>query len=144
MSDVTRANYIGAPQFFRLNEACRIVEQAFDFGYGVFLVGSSLTKRDYRDVDLRCIIPDEDFSRLFPGNVGASWRHPTWSLICASISCYLSQTTGLPIDFQIQSTTEANRDYAGQQRSAIGLFYPAKPGVKPGERVIKEDVGGDK
>jgi len=132
---MTRANYIGAPQFFRLNEACRIVNDAFGFGYGVFLVGSSLTRRDYRDVDLRLIVTDEDFARLFPGELGASWRHPFWSLLCSSISLYLSQVSGLPVDFQVQSMTEANRDYAApeHERCALGLFYPAKPTQLPGE-----------
>ena len=126
---VRRANYIGAPQFFRLNEACRIINDAFDFGYGVYLVGSSLVRRDYRDVDLRCIVSDEDYARLFPGIGAGPWRHPFWSLLCSSISLYLSQTSGLPIDFQIQSMTEANRDYPSpeHQRNALGLFFRAKP-----------------
>lgn len=119
-----RAHYIGAPEFFRLDQACRIVCDAFDFGYGVFLVGSSLRTREYRDVDLRCIISDEDFERLFPGAGEASWRHPLWSLMCSSISLQLSQASGLPIDFQIQSMTEANRDYPSPEhkRNAMGVF----------------------
>lgn len=120
-----RANYIGAPEFFLLNQACQIVEAAFDFGVGTMLVGSSLTKRDYRDVDIRCILRDEDFERLFPGTQGASnWRHPLWSLMCSSISLFLSKASGLPIDFQIQSMTEANHDYPSpeHQRCAVGIF----------------------
>lgn len=121
----TRAHYIGAPEFFRLNQACRVVSEAFDFGYGVFLVGSSITRPNYRDVDLRCIISDEDFTRLFPGmNEGQGWLHnPFWSLLCSSISLYIAHATGLPIDFQIQSMTEANTKYGGPEhlRNAVGI-----------------------
>lgn len=126
-----RSHWIGAPQFFRLNEACVVVERAFSFGLGTYLVGSALKKRDYRDVDVRTILLDEDFERLFPGvNGGATWRHPTWSLVCSSIAMYLSAVSGLPVDFQIQSMTEANRDYSqkeGHGRNALGLFFDAKP-----------------
>jgi hypothetical protein len=126
-----RANYLGAPQFFNLNQACRIVEEAFGFGVGIFLVGSSLVRRDYRDVDIRCIVHDEDWERIFPGIGNASWRHPLWSLMCSSISLYLSQASALPVDFQIQSMTEANRDYgeAVHVRCAIGTFVSREADV---------------
>lgn len=135
MSD--RANYVGAPEMFLLNQACRMVEEAFPFGYGTFLVGSSLHKRDWRDVDVRTIIPDEDYLRLFPGDLEASWRHPTWSLICSSIALYLSKASGLPIDFQIQSFTEANKRYGGPEhkRSALGLFFSTLDDVRARKRV---------
>lgn len=123
-----RAHYLGAPHFFNLQQACRIVNDAFPSSYGVYLVGSSLKRRDYRDVDVRCIMPDEGFAKLFPGIGNTVWRHPLWSLMCSSISLYLSRATELPIDFQIQSETEANRDYSqkdGHQRNYLG-FYAAK------------------
>ena len=122
-----RAHYIGAPHFFNLSQACRIVCDAFEFGFGVYLVGSALNKRDYRDVDVRCIVSDADFERLFPGlgTSGAAWRHPLWSLLCSSISLYLSRASELPVDFQIQSMTEANRDYPKREhpRNYLGFFY---------------------
>jgi hypothetical protein len=134
-----RANYIGAPEFFLLNQACRLVEEAFAFGVGVYLVGSSLVRRDYRDVDVRCILPDEEFRRLFPGENGSSpWRHPLWSLVCSSISLHLSRASGLPVDFQFQSMTEANTQYPKPEhaRCAIGLFYPST-GL---DAQVREDV----
>lgn len=123
-----RAHYIGAPQFFYLDQAVRIVNDAFDFGFGCFLVGSSLRKREFRDVDVRCIVPDEDFERLFPGAGTATWRHPTWSLVCSSIALYLSERSGLPVDFQIQSMTEANREYPPPEhpRCALGIMVAAR------------------
>lgn len=113
-----RANYIGAPQMFELNQACRIVTEAFG-GNCPFLVGSSLEKRDYRDVDVRLILDDEEFGRLF-GSVDAVAYNPLWSLMCSSISLWLSKHSGLPVDFQIQQRTAANEDKG--QRQAIGIF----------------------
>lgn len=121
-----RANYVGAPQMFKLQNACLIINQAFD-GYGCFLVGSSLRKKEWRDVDVRFIMSDEAFAAMFPGltNEGAAWLHARWSLMCTAIADQLSTATGLPIDFQFQSQKFANTTYstrAGHGRSALGWF----------------------
>ncbi len=120
---MTRANFIGAPAFFNLNQACRVISDAFGFG-SVFLVGSALDRRDFRDVDVRCILDDVEYGRLFPGIRPPSYLNPLWSLLCSSISLYLSQHSGLPVDFQIQQQTAANEMYNGK-RSAIGVFVNA-------------------
>jgi hypothetical protein len=115
-----RANYIGAPQMFNLSQACRVLVDAF--GPCVYLVGSSLERRDYRDVDIRCILDDTDFARLFPGaNPNDPSRDALWSLMSSAVSLYLSQHSGLPVDFQIQQMKAANATYPGA-RSAIGIF----------------------
>lgn len=116
--DVKRANYLPVPHVFNLNQACMVLAQAFE--YGVYLVGSCLHKRDYRDVDVRAILADDEYDRLFPG-IGNEQHHPLWSLMCASISLYLEKATGLPIDFQIQKQSEANEKYKGA-RHALGMF----------------------
>ena len=121
-----RANYLGAPEAFHLNNLCTMLNEAF--GYNNFLVGSSIIKRDYRDVDIRCIMDDDQFDLLFPDSKNShncSWVHDArWSLICASISEWLSKRSGLPVDFQIQRRTDANEQYPGPQhpRNAMGLF----------------------
>lgn len=113
-----RPHYLTQPQFYRLNQACRAVEEAFPSGLGTYLVGSSLERADFRDVDVRVILEDEEFRRLFPSGVSG----PFWSLLCASISLHLSQQTGLPIDFQIQQMTEANTLHPGPgKRNALGV-----------------------
>lgn len=114
-----RANYIGAPEAFRLNQACRIVVEAY--GVNLYLVGSSLERRDFRDVDLRCILPDAEYDALFPGIGDCGWRDARWSLLCTAISQYLSSQSGLPVDFQFQRQTQANEMYDGQ-RCAFGTF----------------------
>ena len=127
-----RANFIGAPHFFDLNQACRVVAEAF--GHSLYLVGSSLERRDYRDVDVRCILDDAEFDGLFPGLVGHGYAYNArWSIVCSSISLWLSQHSNLPVDFQIQRMTEANAEYAGP-RSALGFFVGP-----PEERAPSQD-----
>jgi hypothetical protein len=48
--------------------------------------------------------------------------------MCSAISLYLSQHSGLPVDFQFQRRTEANAEYDGN-RSALGIFVA--PQVSP-------------
>lgn len=131
-----RANYVAAPGYFALNHACVIVNRALD-GFGCYHVGSSLERRDYRDVDVRFIMSDEAFDRLFrveakdADSGAAGWLNPLWSLMCTTISDWMSRTTGLPIDFQIQRQTQANEKHKGK-RSALGIFLDY-PGERPSD-----------
>ena len=118
-----RANFIGAPEFYNLQCACAILNQAF--GYNNYLVGSSMLCRDFRDVDVRCILDDEEFDRLFPDCPKNTSLNAFWSLTCAAISEWLAKRTGLPIDFQIQRRTEANAENDGP-RNCLGLFINPK------------------
>ena len=114
-----KAIYIGAPKCFVLEWACRQITEAFDC-YGCYLVGSALERADWRDVDLRLIMHDEDFAKLFP-DAGQHWEHDArWLLLTASISEHLSRVTDLPIDFQFQPQSHANEHHNGM-RSAMGL-----------------------
>lgn len=111
--------YIGAPAAFELELACRELTEAFGH-FGCYVVGSVLDRRDWRDVDVRYILPDEDFARLFP-DAGQHWEHdPRWLVLTTAMSSWLSKRTGLPIDFQFQPQTHANERHAGK-RSAFGL-----------------------
>ncbi len=126
---MSRADYLPVPQKFNLALACNAIFECFGRNLGVYLVGSSLERRDYRDVDVRCILDDAEFDRLFPTLVPNGDKVPTpqldatWSLICASISLWLQKHSDLPVDFQIQRMTQANIEYEGKKRSALGLYY---------------------
>lgn len=117
-----RPYYLGAHEFHALNQACRQIAEAYGYAY---LVGSCLDRPDYRDVDVRCILDDDEFARLFPGTEGEAritHEHSArLALLNASISLYLSRITGLPIDFQFQQRTLANAKYPGR-RNAIGMY----------------------
>ena len=114
-----RTCYLTAPQFHDLNAACMIVHAAF--GHAPFLVGSVLRTKDYRDVDIRLLLPDQEYRGLF-GDTTHQVHNPFWSLLCAAISNYLARRTGgLPIDFQVQMQSRANEQYPGD-RVAVGIF----------------------
>lgn len=124
-----RANFLPSPHFLQLNQACLFVSQAFDSH--PYLVGSCLVKRDYRDVDIRLILEDEKYDKMFGPKAECGYLNAYWSLLCTSISMYLSTASGLPIDFQIQRQTQANEKHSGQ-RHALGIFLDY-PGERPSD-----------
>jgi hypothetical protein len=79
---------------------------------------------DYRDVDVRVILKDKAFDRMF-GKIaddhGEAHGDPRRQLICAALSEWISNVSGLPVDFQIQRMTEANQAYAGELRNPLGV-----------------------
>jgi len=131
-----RANYVPAPHYFALNQACDVINRAFSNGsFGCYLVGSSLERANYRDVDVRCIMSDAAYDQLF--RTEQTWCNPLWSLMCTSISVWLAQMTGLPIDFQIQRQSHANEKHPGK-RSALGVFLDY-PGERPTDVAPKDE-----
>lgn len=120
-----RAHRLLPAQQFNLNRACAALVDAF--GWNVYQVGSSLRGGPWRDVDVRCILDDEEFDRMFPGafRVGDDWpRDARLALLNVVTSEWLSARTGLPVDFQFQRRTQANEKYGrpDHQRSALGIF----------------------
>ena len=114
-----RANFLPITREYLLDLACLTIRDAYDAH--PYLVGSCVTRADYRDVDVRLILDDEEFARRFPG-VNPDDPHSSrfWRLQCAALSTFLEQQSGLPIDFQIQQQTYANREWPGR-RSALGV-----------------------
>lgn len=100
-----RCCYLTVPEFFRLDAACASIAAAWDEPY---LVGSVLTRPDYRDVDLRLMLPDEQFEAMFPNKYALL-------LVNAAVSDWLKAMTGLPIDFQFQDHTKANAEHKGMR-----------------------------
>ena len=126
-----RANWLPAPAAFNLNMACVAVNNAFGNSYGCYLVGSSTWRRDYRDVDVRFIMADEAWDRMFGAErADRPDLHPLWALTCSGISCWLQQQTGLPVDFQIQKASVANTEFSrkdGHERQPLGFFCAPTP-----------------
>jgi hypothetical protein len=115
----TGAAGIGMPATLHLNAFGREISEAF--GHLPYLVGSSAVGKEWRDVDVRLMLPDDEFDTLFPDHMRPSRCDGKWSLLCAAISELGRIRTGLPIDFQIQRTTDANEQYDGI-RHALGLY----------------------
>ena len=91
------------------------------FGKPAMHVGSSLTeKRDWRDVDVRMILADDEWEAWGLGDPKRPSDSHKWHALCMAFSALGKEMTGLPIDFQIQQMTRANNLYDGQ-RAALGL-----------------------
>lgn len=118
--------YIGAPACFALEMAIRPVCEAFGV-HCCYVVGSALERQDWRDVDVRMILEDSAFMAEFPDADSPEHYefHPRWHLLTVALSKWLSDQTGLPIDFQIQSMTVANKRHA-KRRSAVGIVLRRK------------------
>lgn len=112
------ASGVGQPQTFHLNLFGEIVLRAF--GTCAFLVGSATKSKDWRDVDVRLILSDEDWVREEfgdPKNPGERW-----AAYCMAFSALGKQMTGLPIDFQIQQQTDANERDRGQREALLWIY----------------------
>lgn len=97
---------VGMPAALHLDAFARDINEAF--GWLPYLVGSAATGKTWRDVDVRLILPDEEFDQLFPDG---SQGNAMWALLCAALSELGKQRTGLPVDFQIQRRSNANDRY---------------------------------
>lgn len=86
------------------------------FGGCPYLVGSvARAERQWRDVDVRMILDDEDFDAL---RAGSDERIKAMN---TAFSLWGQKATGLPIDFQFQSMTEANVPEHDGPRHPIGM-----------------------
>ena len=100
---------LSPPQMWSLDADCARIAEAF--GHRPYLVGSAVEGPHYRDVDVRLILPDEEWAklddgpRIFLGLVVSEW---------------LSHRTGLPIDFQLQQQTAANLNH-DKPRNPLGV-----------------------
>lgn len=90
------------------------------YGGYVYLVGSALWKKEPRDIDIRLILPDEQFEILI-GNVNSwiyqietgQWKEECykWSKMCTQETHYFWHETGLNIDFQIYPESFSRKRY---------------------------------
>lgn len=113
---------VGMPQMLWLNEFGSQVWAAF--GEIPYHVGSSVRSKNWRDVDVRLILSDFEYSRFGFGDPNDGHRNGAWVSFCLAYSALGKQMTGLPIDFQIQQQTWANEKFdpgCGCVRSALGL-----------------------
>ena len=112
MTAKPRTDQLTTVQLHNLDVACQPIRQAFRAM--PYLVGTAGVRgdRDYRDVDVRLILDDDEFAAACP-------TKERWALLCLSISTYLAERTGLPVDFQIQQQTAANAVHDGP-RNPVG------------------------
>jgi hypothetical protein len=98
------------------------------FGHTCYQVGSSLTSKDWRDVDVRLLLPDDEFAERF-GDVQGAEVNAKLASVTLAFSALGQQMTGLPIDFQIQPLSYANTAYP-EPRSALIVIDPIDCGTE--------------
>jgi hypothetical protein len=110
-------SYLSPPDLHRLDWACAPIVAAF--GSPPYLVGSCLTRPDFRDIDLRLILNDDELAHMIDNN------HKRRLLFNIALSDLIAKSANLswPIDFQIQSMTEANGNPEHGMRNPMGLRW---------------------
>jgi len=111
---------VGMPYSLLLQEFGEHVRRAFG-GHMAYHVGSSLREKSgWRDVDVRLILPDEDYAQMGLGDPERGPENKRWVSLVLAWSCFGKHLTGLPIDFQIQQRSYANNNDANKgNRSAL-------------------------
>jgi hypothetical protein len=107
--------FLDAPDLDRLDLASLLVREALGTPY---LVGSCLTSSDFRDVDIRVILADKRFRRLF----GTGGRDALRHVVQVAMTEHYQRATGLRIDFQVQSMTSANSGRYPGPRHPLGMY----------------------
>lgn len=121
-----KASYIGAPRVFKLELACQHLTAAW--GESCYVVGSSLERPDWRDIDVVMIMDDDRFAAEFPDatlHSGAWEFDPKWLILTVAISDWLSAQIGATVDFKFQPQKHANELHKGV-RNASGLRMPSR------------------
>jgi hypothetical protein len=118
---------IGSPACLLLDTFGQWVLDAF--GHVAYHVGSSARGKTWRDVDVRLILPDDEFAALFPGYARAHGNDARWSLLCAALSGEARRMTHLPVDFQFQPVSHSTARYSGHVR--VPLLRHRSPDPDP-------------
>lgn len=132
-----KATHVGVPAIFKLEMAARHIRDAYrhydkDGHVGLYLVGSSIERPDWRDVDVVLILDEKSFYTEFPHAQPSSFEWDNkWLLITVALSDWLRTQTGLPVDFKIQPMDWANERHSGR-RHALG-FRMAPPTPDEGD-----------
>lgn len=112
---------VGMPQCILLQDFGEHVRRSF--GHVAYHVGSSLTQKNgWRDVDVRLILPDEEYAAMGLGKPNHGHENPRWVSLALVWSTFGRTLTGLPIDFQIQDMTYANLEFTGARSALIRTF----------------------
>lgn len=122
---------VGMPAFLKLNQFGRVCSEAF--GTTAYLVGSATqTKTEWRDVDVRVILTDDEFERQIGAHTNPKCMNLRWNALCLAFAELGQRMTGLPIDFQIDQMTDANERYDGPRHALIFADYIEPASVSPG------------
>lgn len=113
--------YVGMPAALYLDYFGALIWDAF--GTNAYHVGSSLTGKGWRDVDIRLILDDAEYEAQGLGDPKHPQQNAKWVALCLAFSSLGKSVTGLPVDFQIQQQSRANAENEDKPRSAIGVRH---------------------
>ncbi len=105
-----RTTHLTTYELYRLDIAVTPLRR---FCSQIYLVGTVLTSPTWRDVDVRMIMPDDEFDEVFSNSL-------LWEIFCLATTSWLRSMTDLPIDFQVQRMTEANEKHKGPRNHLSG------------------------
>lgn len=111
---------IGMPAALYLDEFGALVDEGLGAGFGTYHVGSSLLSKQWRDVDVRTILSDDEYAAMGLGDPDHPHQSPRWVALTLAFSALGRHMTGLPIDYQIQQQTHCNKKFPNA-RSALGI-----------------------
>lgn len=97
-----RATRLGVDQVRAIDQFAELLFVMFPHQHGVVHCGSSLTRDDWRDVDLRVVLDDTDVAMLA--------SHIELADLHMLLSRWGQQVTGLPIDCQLQPLSEHQQE----------------------------------
>lgn len=127
----------GMPAASHLEAFGQILREAF--GAMPYQVGSSITGKVWRDIDVRIMLDDDRFDALFPGYASWGQRDAWWNLLCSGIAELARKRTGLPVDFQVQRVSDANAKFPGPRNP----LFVNRAGEQDRPAMIRQEGGGD-
>jgi hypothetical protein len=118
MSDKTMGRVgVGMPEWLWLNLFGKLVNDCF--GSYPYLVGSAARSKEWRDVDVRLILADDEYERTIGPFQKPEELSRRWQVLNMAFSALAQRMTGLPVDFQIQQMTDTNKQYDGPRHALI-------------------------
>ncbi len=119
---VTEARATGMPGLLLFHQFGQVVYDAFRVY--PWLVGTALTERDSHDIDVRLVLGNLEFKRYCGDRYGESRPNTPWASFSMAYALTARHMTGLPVDFQIQTTAMAAR-FSDRPRLVLGGWFVA-------------------
>lgn len=134
---------IGPAESTLLRHFGQLIHDAW--GESGYLVGSSqITGPGFRDVDIRVMVTDAEFARMFPATpwqTGRRHNDPCWRAQMLAWTMLGRQLTGLPIDFQVERLSESDALWPTEPRNPLGLWTYGSKVLEPESSVAPIEFG---
>lgn len=91
--------YVGMPRALYLEMYARYLKDIFNAD--VYLVGSVLKTKSWKDIDIIVVLSDNEWERYGFGDPQKRFKNKRWAAYCMGLSCFGKQLVGCEIDFQI-------------------------------------------